>query len=115
LRLLKRLFPYEKLNKQAAAWASTLRALARKAGVPVQVNQVTSLFTVFFTEEPVTSYLSAMQSDTRRYARFFHTLLDEGVYTPPSQFEAAFLSTAHTPALLARAKAAYEKAFEAVR
>jgi glutamate-1-semialdehyde 2,1-aminomutase len=66
--------------------------------VPGQVNQCGSMFTIFFSDSPVIDYASARKADTRSYARFFHALLDEGVYFPPSQFETAFVSAAHTQA-----------------
>jgi glutamate-1-semialdehyde 2,1-aminomutase len=69
-----------------------------KAGVPVTVNRVGSMFTCFFTHDPVTDYASAKRSDTGKFARFFRSLLERGVYFPPSQFEAAFVSTAHSEA-----------------
>ena len=68
---------------------------AKKAGVSVCVNRLGSLFTVFFTEEEVTSYADVMRSDKARYARFHAALLESGVYVAPSQFEVAFVSAAH--------------------
>jgi glutamate-1-semialdehyde 2,1-aminomutase len=64
--------------------------------VPAQINRVGSILTCFFAEHPVTDYESAKKSDTVRYARFFRAMLREGIYLAPSQFEAAFLSVAHT-------------------
>ena len=75
-----------------AAW----RDAAREAGVPLQVNAVGSVLTPFFTDRPVRDYQSATSADTERYARFFRGMLARGVYPPPSQFEAWFLSAAHT-------------------
>lgn len=88
--------PYAKLNRLSVELAEGLRRAARLAGRDVQVNQVGSMFTVFFTKHPVTDLASAQTSDTQAYARFFHGLLRRGVYFPPAQFEAAFVSTAHT-------------------
>ena len=68
----------------------------RPAGVTV--NRVGSMFTFFFTDQPVTDYESAKRSDTARFGRFFRLMLDRGIYLAPSQFEAAFLSAAHTDA-----------------
>jgi glutamate-1-semialdehyde 2,1-aminomutase len=69
------------------------------ASVPegITVNRVGSMFTIFFQPGPVNNYADAKQSDTARFGRFFHFLLDHGIYFPPSQFEAAFLSAVHTP------------------
>ena len=71
-------------------------AAARDAGVALCCNRVGSMFTWFFTEGPVTNWASAAKCDTKAFARFFRSMLDNGVYLPPSQFEAAFLSAAHT-------------------
>jgi glutamate-1-semialdehyde 2,1-aminomutase len=65
-------------------------------GVPVTINRVGSMFTVFFTAEPVSDYASAKKADVAAYGIFFRSLLETGVYFPPSQFEAAFVSTAHS-------------------
>lgn len=70
------------------------------------VNRVGSMFTLFFTQTPVTDYETAKTSDTARFGKFFHHLLENGVYFPPSQFEAAFLSTAHTEADIAHTRQA---------
>lgn len=64
------------------------------------------MFTLFFTSGPVTDYASAAKSNTNRYARYFKHMLAHGVYLPPSQFEACFLSTAHTPSLIQKTSAA---------
>ena len=61
----------------------------------MQINRVGSMFTLFFTDAPVTDYASAKRADTDRYARFFRAMLDRGVYLPPSQFESCFVSLAH--------------------
>ena len=89
---------YELLEARGAALAAGLLAAAAEAKVPVQVNRVGSMLTVFFTSTPVTDAASARKASTRRFGAFFHTLLENGVYFPPSQFEAAFLSTAHSEA-----------------
>jgi glutamate-1-semialdehyde 2,1-aminomutase len=70
--------------------------LAAAAPQGMTVNRVGSMITFFFTEKPVTDYESAKTSDTKRFGRFFHALLDRGIYWPPAQFEAAFLSAAHS-------------------
>ena len=75
-----------------------LSAGARAAGIPLTVNRVGSMLTGFFCAGPVTDYATAKRADTARYARFFHALLARGVYVAPSQFEAAFVSLAHTDA-----------------
>jgi len=87
---------YEKLERLSAALADGLVAAAAEAKVPVQVNRVGSMLTVFFSEKPVFDAASARACSAKRFGAFFHALLENGVYFPPSQFEAAFLSTAHT-------------------
>jgi glutamate-1-semialdehyde 2,1-aminomutase len=89
---------YEKLERTSARLAAGLVEAAAQAKVPVQVNRVGSMLTVFFSEKPVFDAASARGASTKRFAAFFHALLEGGVYFPPSQFEAAFLSTAHSEA-----------------
>jgi glutamate-1-semialdehyde 2,1-aminomutase len=72
--------------------------IAEQAGVKLTTNRVGSMFTWFFTGEPVTEFASASTSDTEAFGRFHRRLLGGGVWLPPSQFEAAFVSTAHGPA-----------------
>jgi glutamate-1-semialdehyde 2,1-aminomutase len=89
-----------KLYRDLAALGTRLAAgladAAREAGVPLQVNALGSLLTPFFTDEPVRDYASATRANTTAYAKFFRGMLARGVYPPPSQFEAWFLSAAHT-------------------
>ena len=95
---LKRLTPklYRDLARRGAALAAGLADAARLARVPVQVNAFGSVVTPFFTTSPVRDYESALRADTAAYAAFFTGMLARGVYPPPSQFEAWFLSAAHT-------------------
>jgi glutamate-1-semialdehyde 2,1-aminomutase len=74
------------------------RLLAECAPPGMTVNRVGSMFTWFFTDQPVTDYESAKRADTTRFKKFFHAMLERGIYLPPSQFEAAFVSLAHTDA-----------------
>jgi glutamate-1-semialdehyde 2,1-aminomutase len=86
---------YERLDAMGGKLSDALRYAAEEAGVPVVVNQIGSMITVFFTDLPaVSNYAQAKTSNTQRFARWFRTLLEEGVYWPPSQFESAFLSDA---------------------
>jgi glutamate-1-semialdehyde 2,1-aminomutase len=87
---------YRHLARLGAQLASGLADAARGAGVPLQVNAFGSLLTPFFTERPVRDYQSALASDTAAYGRFFRAMIARGIYPPPSQFEAWFLSGAHT-------------------
>jgi glutamate-1-semialdehyde 2,1-aminomutase len=87
---------YRRLAALGTRLAAGLADAARGAGVAVQVNAVGSMLTPFFTDRPVRDYAAATSADTRRYARFFRAMLARGVYPPPSQFEAWFLSASHT-------------------
>src|SRR5438067_10231270 len=87
---------YRHLAALGARLAGGLAEAARDAGVPMQVNAFGSLVTPFFTTQPVRDLASAMTADTGRYAAFFRGMLARGIYPPPSQFEAWFLSAAHT-------------------
>jgi glutamate-1-semialdehyde 2,1-aminomutase len=98
LDLLAEAGTYDALEETSARLADGLAAAAAEAGVTVTVNRVGSMVTVFFCEGPVTDYASAKTSDTGRFGRFFHAMLERGVALPPAQFEAAFVSLAHGPA-----------------
>ena len=105
---LKRLTPalYRDLARRGATLASGFAEAARAARVPLQVNAFGSTVTPFFTASPVRDYESALKANTTAYATFFRGMLTRGVYGPPSQFEAWFLSTAHTDAHLKKTIAA---------
>jgi len=96
LKVLRDTQPYEQLERLCARLAAGLEAAAKAAGVPVSIGRFGAMMTLFFNSEPVTDWDTASRCDTRQYARYFWGLLDRGVYMPPSQFEALFLSTAHT-------------------
>ncbi|MBJ6760374.1 glutamate-1-semialdehyde 2,1-aminomutase [Myxococcaceae bacterium JPH2] len=105
---------YARLEQVSRALEEGFVAEAKAAGVPVTVNRVGSMLTVFFTGEPVFDYASAKKADTARFGRFFHAMLNEGVYLPPSQFEAAFVSLAIGEPEVAHVLAAARKAFRAL-
>jgi glutamate-1-semialdehyde 2,1-aminomutase len=96
LRVLKESKPYESLDRLTRRLSDGLARSAAEAGVSHQINRVGSMWTFFFTGQPVVDLDSAKTSDTARFARFFWAMMDRGVYLPCSQFEAAFVSTAHT-------------------
>jgi glutamate-1-semialdehyde 2,1-aminomutase len=106
---------YPRLDKMSGELASGVAAAAKDAGVPLCHNRVGSMFTWFFTPEPVTDWDSASKSNTEAFGRFFRSMLDSGVYLPPSQYEAAFLSAAHTEQDIQQTIAAAKQAFAAVR
>ncbi|MGH9777119.1 MAG: glutamate-1-semialdehyde 2,1-aminomutase [Candidatus Acidiferrales bacterium] len=96
LRVLKQPGTYDKLEALGAKLGDGLAQAAEQAGVAAQVNRCGSMLTVFFSRKPVTDYASAKRCDTEKFARFHRALLEREVYWPPSQFEAAFVSLAHT-------------------
>ena len=89
---------YMALEKAGHHLETGMREAAKAAGIPVQFNRCGSMFCGYFTSEPVWNLADAMKSDRARFSKFFHGMLEEGVYLAPSQFEAGFISTAHTPA-----------------
>jgi glutamate-1-semialdehyde 2,1-aminomutase len=110
LELIARPGSYEKLEAASKHLTDGLSAILREAGVAHTTNRVGSMFTTFFTEGPVRNYADAKRSDTKLFGKFFHAMLDEGVYLAPSQFEAAFVSLAHDERALDRTLSAARKA-----
>jgi len=106
---------YAALEKRSAALAEGIADAARQADVPIFSTRVGSMFTTFFTDQPVVDYASAKHANTARYARFFQEMLRQGVYLAPSQFEAGFLSTAHSSEDVTRTIEAAKSAFAASR
>jgi glutamate-1-semialdehyde 2,1-aminomutase len=96
MELLGRPGTYERLEQLGKRLGDGFADAARAAGVPAVVNRVGSMLTLFFTSKPVTDYASAKSSDTARFGAFFRKMRDRGVFLPPSQFEAMFVSLAHT-------------------
>ncbi len=88
--------PYPQLEKLAARLTGGIAEISEKHGIPVQQNRVGGMMCRFFNDGPVTGLDSAMKSDTDRFAKYFKAMLEEGIYMAPSQFEAGFISTAHT-------------------
>jgi len=113
---LERLSPrlYKELARRGVMLAAGLADAARAANVPLQVNAFGSLLTPFFTASPVRDYASALGSNTSAYAIFFRGMLNRGIYPPPSQFEAWFLSAAHTDRDVTKTIAAAKMAMKEV-
>ena len=112
LRRLRDSSIYRTLEERSAKLCDGVAEAAAAAGVEVTTNRVGSMWTSFFTNEPVTNWESANKSDRARYGRFFHAMLNEGVYLAPSQFEAGFVSITHTDAIIDQTIAAARKAFQ---
>ena len=102
---------YDRLDAAASRLATGLLDAAAAARVPARINRAGSMFTLFFTREPVDNYESAARTDGERFARFFHLMLDRGVYLPPSRFESWFVSLAHDDDALAATIDAARSAF----
>lgn len=105
---------YENLNTLSARLEKGLKNAAKEAGIHLTVNRAASMLTCFFTPGPVIDYQSAKQANTDLYARFFWAMLERGVYLPPSQFEAVFVSTAHTESDIDATVEAAREAFATV-
>ena len=106
---------YPRLDKLSGQLVEGVAAAAKDAGVNVCHNRVGSMFTWFFTPGPVTNWDTASKSDTEAFGRFFRSMLDSGVYLPPSQYEAAFLGATHTEEDIQKTIAAAKQAFASVR
>ncbi len=96
LRVLQHENPYPQLEAKAALLSAAFAENAASTGIPISQQRVGSMLCQFFTEKEVWSFDDAISSDTKRYAAYFHSMLEQGVYLAPSQFEAMFLSTAHS-------------------
>jgi glutamate-1-semialdehyde 2,1-aminomutase len=114
IEILARPGTYERLEEIGKTLEDGLLAAAAAAKVPVQLNRVGSMLTLFFTASPVTDYVSAKTSDTARFAAFFRAMREGGVFLPPSQYEAMFVSLAHTDEDLAQVIAAAKSALAAI-
>ena len=112
LDLLKSKKVYQALEEKTSYLTEAITKCSEKRGIPATINQATGLFTVFFTRGPVTHYQRAKMSDTKRFAQFFIQMMEEGIYLPPSQFEAWFVSLAHSQKDLDRTIEACDSAFK---
>jgi glutamate-1-semialdehyde 2,1-aminomutase len=115
LRRLRDKNVYERLEKVSRKLCEGLAAAASEEGIKTVINRVGSMWTGFFTEEPVVNWETANRSDREKYGKFFHAMLNEGVYLAPSQFEAAFVSLAHTEEIIDRTIAAAKKSLQSIR
>jgi len=111
LELLAREGTYDKLEASSAALVDGIAGIARERGLALTSNRVGSMWTGFFTADPVTDYATAKKSDAARFGKFFHAMLDGGIYLAPSQFEPAFVSLAHDGRAIDRTLEAARRAF----
>ena len=114
LKQLTRPGLYDGVHEQAGRLVAGLRRALVETGISGKVNATASLATLFFTAQPVRNYSDAKRSDTKRYARFFREMLDRGIFLAPSQFEAAFVSAAHTSDDISRTIAAARDSLKAI-
>lgn len=105
---------YPALERKTQQLADSFVEAANQLGVDIQINQIGSMMTAFFTDAAVDDYVSAKTSDTRKYAAFFQGMLERGMYLPPSQFEAMFVSSAHTDTDIDRSIEAVRAAFSLI-
>lgn len=110
LRRLKDKSVYKRLEDSSARLCEGISRAALETGIQLTTNRVGSMWTSFFTDEPVTDWVSANKSDRQLYGRFFHAMLDQGVYLAPSQFEAGFVSIAHTESIIEQTIKAAQRA-----
>jgi glutamate-1-semialdehyde 2,1-aminomutase len=115
LRRLRNESIYEKLEQHSARLCEGLSQCAADAGFKTITNRVGSMWTTFFTDEPVTNWTTANRSNRELYGKFFHAMLTEGVYLAPSQFEAGFVSITHTDTIIDQTLEAARRAFTLIR
>jgi len=111
LELLKSKKIYQDLEKKTFYLTENISGIAEEKGIPLSINHTKGMFTLFFTEGPVRDYRTAKMSDTQRFAQFFIEMMEQGIYLPPSQFEAWFISLAHTQKDLDKTIEACDNAF----
>jgi glutamate-1-semialdehyde 2,1-aminomutase len=114
LSILKESKVYHELERKSSHLAKGITEAAIEARVDIQLPRLGSMFTIFFTKDVVTDYETAAKADTKLYASFFHQMLARSIYLPPSQFEAAFISSAHTDEDIQATVGAAEKAFSSL-
>ena len=114
LELLRSKKVYQDLERKTSYLVENISISAEEKGIPLCINHTTGMFTLFFTEGPVRDYRTAKMSDTNRFAQFFMEMMKEGIYLPPSQFEAWFLSLAHTQKDLDRTVEACDSALRKI-
>jgi glutamate-1-semialdehyde 2,1-aminomutase len=114
LKLLKRDGFYRELEEKSAHLSTGIAKAAKDAGYPIYSTRVGSMFCAFFTRSEVHDWTTAAACDTGAFARYFRSMLEEGIYLAPSQFETGFVSISHTDADIERTIAAARKAFKSL-
>jgi glutamate-1-semialdehyde 2,1-aminomutase len=114
LELLKSKKVYQDLEKKTSYLIENISISAEEKGIPLSINYTKGMFTLFFAEGPVRDYRTAKMSDMNRFAKFFIEMMEQGIYLPPSQFEACFISLAHTQKDLDKTIQACDNAFKKI-
>jgi len=114
LRKLKALNPYEELAERAVSLTTRMKTAAEAKGIPLAVPRDGSMFSPFFRSSEPSNFQEVQEADGDRFVKVFHSLLEQGIYLPPSPFETSFLSVMHTPDLLDQMAEAWEKAVSAL-
>jgi glutamate-1-semialdehyde 2,1-aminomutase len=114
LELLKSKKIYQDLERKTSYLIENISISAEEKGIPLSINHTKGMFTLFFAEGPVRDYRTAKMSDTSRFAKFFIEMMEQGIYLPPSQFEACFISLAHTQKDLDKTIQACDNAFKKI-
>jgi glutamate-1-semialdehyde 2,1-aminomutase len=114
LKRLRDASVYQQLERAGERLTKGMAEAARDAGIETVTNRVGSMWTSFFTNESVTNWTSAAKANRELYGKFFHAMLDEGVYLAPSQFEAAFIGLAHTDEILDKTIEAARRVFQSL-
>ncbi len=114
LEILKSRKIYQDLEKKTSYLTERISEMAEERGIPLTINRATGMFTLFFTMGPVRDYRTAKMSDTKRFSQFFIEMMYQGIYLPPSQFEAWFISLAHSQKDLDKTVEACETAFKKI-
>ncbi|MEK7828281.1 MAG: glutamate-1-semialdehyde 2,1-aminomutase, partial [Deltaproteobacteria bacterium] len=112
LKILKGKGVYERLEKTSSGLCDGLEDIAARRGIPVQIARAGAMFTLFFNDRPVDNYEDAKKSNLERFAKYFKKMLESGIYLAPSQFEAVFVSLAHTKADIEKTLQAAERVFK---
>jgi len=114
LTILKKGDLYQQLEKMGDALFSGLETLAGNAGVPVAVNRIGSMGSLFFTNRPVSDFVTAGASDSGRFRQYYRAMREQGIYLAPSPFEAGFVSAAHTKEMIDKTLDAAANAFRQI-
>ena len=109
LEILKEQNPYPELGQKTAWLCEELKKAAENAGIQIQTQCIGGMFGYFFSENTVSNFQEALNSDVEKFTKFFQNMLKEGIYLPPSPFESLFISTAHTEEDLEKTASAFRK------